>query len=197
MQTLTYLAPLVEAKSQATPVSCGVGHLRLRLGYDVASMHSNGYDSSIIQTHQALNDALERFLVHPLIGQYLGSLTPQEVYGASGVRVLPLEAIKDEIHQLAPGACIFPHGYLPFATSIGGNSVCFHVDSGRVVWAHHNSFLGDDEITFKDQATGDYHTISLTPENIEKAVVVLGGDIATFLADFLQDKLEGRLNELD
>ena len=133
MQKLAHLRPLIEAKSETLPVSCGVDGLRSRLGYDVASMRSNGYDASIIEGHQEFNNALESFLVHPLVGDYLASLTPQEAYGASGVRVLPLEAIRDEIQQLAPGACIFPHGYMPFATSVGGNALCFHAATGRVV----------------------------------------------------------------
>jgi len=193
---MAHLRPVIEAKSDASPVSCGLESLRLRLGYDVASMRSSGYDPSIIVEHEMFNERLEAFMVHAQFGEYLASLTPQQVYGASGVRVLPLDAIREEIQQLAPGARIFPHGYLPFATSIGGNAVCLHAPTGCVVWADHASFSTDD-ITYKDRSTGEYRTVPFTPEHITQAVVPLADDFEAFLTDLLHDRLEERLDELD
>src|SRR5687767_1771184 len=99
MRTLAHLGSLVGTKSQAPPVSCDADGLRSRLGYDVMTMRSSGYDPSIIKSHEDFNGTLESFLAHSLIGEYLATLTPVEVFGASGVRVLPLEGIRDEIQQ--------------------------------------------------------------------------------------------------
>jgi len=159
-------------------------------------MRSNGYDPSIIAEHEAFNEYLELFIAHPQFGDYLRSLTPSEVYGASGVRVLPLDAIREEIQQLAPGTRLLPYGYMPLATSIGGNALCFHVLTGRVVWADH-SYFGETTICYRDQGTGDYRTVSFTPENIALAVVPLADDFAAFLTELLDDRLEQRLDELD
>lgn len=193
---MNHFTPTIEAKSGSSPASCDSDGLRSRLGHNVASMRSNGCDPSIIAEHEAFNECLELFIAHPQFGEYLRSLTPSEIYGASGVRVLPLDAIREEIQQLAPGTQLLPHGYMPFATSIGGNAICFHVVTGCVVWADH-SYFRETTICYKDQGTGDYHTVSFTPENIKLAVVPLADDFAPFLAELLDDRLEKRLDALD
>ena len=190
------LASIIEAKSSSRPISCDANGLRSHLGYDVDSMRGSGYDSSVIAEHDAFNEQLEKFIAHPQFGRYLSALTPEKVVGASGVRVLPLDAIRREIQELAPGTRLFPHGYMPFATSIGGNAVCFHAPTGGVVWANHDSF-GADDITYKDRSTGKYHTVPFTPEHVEQAVVPLADDFEAFLMDLLQDRLEKSLDELD
>jgi len=190
------LAAMIAAKSGSRLVSCDADGLRSRLGYDVVSMRASGYDPSIIEQHEAFNERLERFIAHPQFGWYLAALTPTEVFGASGVRVLPLAAIREEIQELAPGARLFPHGYMPFATSVGGNTICFHAPTGQVVWADHDSF-GADDITYKDRDTGDYRTVPFTPEHIAEAVVPLADDFHAFLADLVHDRLKTRLDELD
>ena len=190
------LTPIIEAKSGSCPVSCDADGLRSRLGYDVGSMRTRGYDPSIIAEQETFNAQLERFITHPQFGRYLGALTPQGVFGASGVRVLPLDKIREEIQELAPGARLFPHGYMPFATSIGGNAICFHAPTGQVVWADHDSF-GADDITYKDRSTGKYHTVPFAPEHVEQALVLLADDFEEFLRDLLDDRLERRLDELD
>ena len=190
------LARIIEAKSGGRPVCCDADGLRSRLGYDVVSMRTSGYDLSVIAEHEVFNERLEQFIAHPQFGRYLGDLTPQDVFGASGVRVLPLDAIRQEIQELAPGARLFPHGYMPIATSIGGNAVCFHAPTGRVVWADHDSF-GADSITYKDRSTGEYHTVPFTPEHVVQALVPLADDFERFLEDLLHDRLEKRLDELD
>jgi hypothetical protein len=190
------LRALVEAKSGAPPVSCGPDDLRLRLGHNVASMHASGFDAHIVAEHETFNQQLEPFLVHVRFGQYLASLTPQQVYQASGVRVLPLDAIREEIQQLAPGARIFPHGYLPFATSIGGNAICFHARTGGIVWVDHDTF-STDEIIYKDTATGTYRTVPFTPEHIHQAVILIAHDFEEFLVDLLQDRLTEQLEKFD
>ena len=190
------LAATIAAKSGSHLVSCDADGLRSRLGYDVVSMRASGYDPAIIEQHEAFNERLERFIAHPQFGRYLAALTPTEVFGASGVRVLSLDAIREEIQELAPGARLFPHGYMPFATSVGGNAICFHAPTGQVVWANHDSF-GADDITYKDRDTGDYRTVPFSPEHIAEAVVPLADDFHAFLADLVHDRLKTRLDELD
>lgn len=190
------LATLIEAKSGGAPVSCDADAVRLRLGYDVASMRAAGHDPAIIREHEAFNERLGPFITHPQFGRYLADLTPSEVYGASGVGVLPLDGIREEVQELAPGGRLFPYGYMPFATSIGGNAICFHAPTGQVVWADHDSF-GADEINYEDRDTGEYRFVSFTPEHIALAVVVLADDFFAFLTDLVHDRLEATLDRLD
>ena len=134
---------------------------------------------------------------HPDLRSYLQTCLSRKGYVASGVRVHNLESIRDEVCPGAgPGGYIFPHGYLVVASSIGGNGVCFHSPSGRVVWADHEGFA-DDTICYKDRVTGKWHDMEFTPANIERAVVLLSSDIEEFLEELLTDKLQQKLDELD
>src|SRR5262245_1643735 len=108
------LARIVELKSKAAPGSYTTEDLRLRLGYDTAEMRRSGYDPSIIEQHERFNACLDPLLAHPVIGAYLRDLTPQKPYQASGVAVLHLDGIKEEIQSLAPGVHVVRHGYLVF-----------------------------------------------------------------------------------
>ena len=196
MPNMAHLRPLIEAKAGTRPVLCDADGLRSRLGYDVAAMRSSGYDPSIIAEHERFNECLESFIGHRQFGEYLSTLTPSSGYQASGITMLPLDGIRQEAQELAPGARLLPHGYLVFASSVGGNAVCFDSRLGRVVWADHDSF-SEDDITCKDRSTGKYRTVPFTPEHIAQAVVPLADDFETFLNELLHDRLEERLDELD
>ena len=189
------LQVLVQKRSGSDPDYCDVDSLRSRLGYDINTMRINGYDSSIIEEHRTFNAMLEIFLAHPLIGQYLMELTPRETFFASGIRIQSLEGIKEEMQALTPGSLIFNHGYLVFATSIGGNALCFHAASGKVFWADHT--MSHDSITYKDRRTSEWFNVPFTAESLEKALVPLSDNIQEFLKDLLEDKLTTQLDALD
>lgn len=78
---------------------------------------------------------------------------------------------------------------MPFATSFGGDAICFHPPTGRVVWADHETF-GSDEICT------DTATLPFTPENIALAAVTLAEDFDSFLAELLEDRLKASLDKL-
>jgi hypothetical protein len=189
------LASLIEAKSGSSPLILDPNTLRARLGYDLGGMRANGYDASVVKEHEAFNSGLEDFITHRHFGTYLERLTPREVFFASGVRVLPIDAIQREIQELAPGALLFRFGYMPFATSITGNAMCFHAPSNGVVWANHDAF-GKEAITYKDKS-GGYRTVPFTLESIQNAVTPLSDDFMDFLSELLNDQLESRLDKLD
>src|SRR5688500_18560183 len=78
-------------------------------------------------------NSLADFLEHPDVAAYLRYCLPKEVVSASNVRLLPLEAIEEEMSEhAAPGSFLRQYGYLMIATSIGGNAICFHSPSGKV-----------------------------------------------------------------
>src|SRR5690348_9873881 len=73
------------------------------------------------------------------IGEYARFCLPPEPYGASGVNVMALSRILDEIAPwAAPGGHVFPWGYLPIASSVGGNLVVLHADGA--FWADHTGW---------------------------------------------------------
>jgi hypothetical protein len=140
---------------------------------------------------------LDACLGHGDIRDYLSQCLSPTGFVASGVRVHNLNSIRDEVCPGAgPGGYIFPHGYVVVASSIGGNAVCFHSPSGRVVWADHEGFA-EDTICYKDRATGQWQETEITPANIERAVVSVSLDIAMFLRDLLADRLDQQLEALD
>lgn len=186
---------MIEAKSGSAPIVCDADELRVHLGNDVVAMRERGYDPSIIEKHAGLSQHLEPFLTHPQFGRYLRALTPTEGYVASGVRVLSLDEIRQEIYELAPGAYLFPHGYMPFARTLGGDAICFHPPTDRVVFADHETF-GSDEIDYTDYETRTFLTLPFTPENIALAAVTLAEGFDSFLAELLQDRLRASLDKL-
>jgi hypothetical protein len=118
------------------------------------------------------------------------------VYLASGVRLLPLVAICEEITDLVPGARLFPFGYIPIATSIGGNAVCANT-VGHVFWANHDGWY-EDHLLFHDRNMDEWIELyEYTPTNVERALVRLNIDFEAFLVAMLSDQLTEQLDRLD
>lgn len=139
-------------------------------------MLRDGFDPYTIELHEQFYARLEEATKHPLIGEYLTTLTPIASYEASGVWVYTLQQIRDATFgEGSPDADLFPAGYIPIAVDAGGNSVSFHFPSGRVVFAHHEC----------------------TTDIIEGNVEILSEDIGMFLTNFLHDRLTERLDNLD
>jgi hypothetical protein len=142
--------------------------------------------------------SLNEFLVQPDICDYLLNCLPRDVVIASGVRLLPLRFIENEMAEgAAPGSFVRPYGYLIIATSIGGNAVCFHSPSGNVLWADHTSFTTSN-ISYEDRKSKEwkyFHEYSIN--NVRKAMVPLGDDIETFLCSLLSDQIVECLDALD
>jgi hypothetical protein len=170
--------------------------LRCTFCYDLAAMRERGFDEALVEEHRPFNDMIDSFVSDLTIGDYLANTTPAEIYLASGVRVLTLAAIQEEIAEFAPGAILFPMGYLPFATSIGGHAVSFDLNLSRVVWVDH-SFFGSDSITYYDRHTNRIVEKPLTAENVAAQVVPLSSNFWTFFDELIRGQLEDKLDHLD
>jgi hypothetical protein len=176
MLNLVHLRNVIEKKSGAPTLQCEPAAMRRYLGFDKAAMQRDGFDPSTIEMHEQFYGRLESFMQHPLIGEYLTSLTPIESYNASGVWVCTLRQIRDATFgEGSPDSDLFPHGYIPVAGDGGGNSVSFHSPSGRVIFAHHERT--------SDIIAGDEQ--------------VLAEDICQFLDDLVHDRLTDELDALD
>ena len=177
MPSLAHLRPAIEAKSGAPTVQCDAEAFLACVGCDVDEMRRRGFDPSIIEEHQAFNERLEDFFMHPVIGEYLGTLTPARSYEASGVWVGTLDNLRMAIFppDSTPESQLFPYGYIPVASDGGGNCICFHLSSGRVIFAHHER----------------------TSEIIGGNAQILSESIEVFLKELISDRLTERLDELD
>src|SRR5438552_2616313 len=118
--------------------------------------------------------AVAEILEQPDIADYLRHCLPEDVVEASDIRLLPLDAIEQEMAVgTAPASFVRSYGYLVVATSVGGNAICFHSPTGKVFWADHDSF-SPDSISYKDRSSGDWkYLYEYTPANVEKALVPL------------------------
>jgi len=76
MPTLAHLRPTIEAKSGAPTVQCDAKAFLARVGFDLNEMRARGFDGSVIEEHHDFNEHLADFFKHPVIGEYLGTLTP-------------------------------------------------------------------------------------------------------------------------
>ncbi len=175
MKKLTHLKALIEAKSGGPTVGCEVNAIRTHLGFSPETMRRDGFDPSTIELHEQFYSLFESYADHPLIEEYLSTLTPTESYEASGVWVSTLEQIRDAAFGGgSPDVDLFPHGYVPVAGDGCGNSISFHFPSGVVVFAHHER----------------------VQEIIAGDTCILAEDIASFLDGFLNDRFATRLEKL-
>jgi hypothetical protein len=166
------------------------------LSYNLVEMESRGFDSELITQYRAFNERIEKFVGHPTFGEYLAVGTPSKPYLASGVRVITLKDMRQEISECAPGTFLFPLNYMPFATSIGGNAICFDLDRERVVWADHSIFQ-PDSIVYFDPATDRIEELPFTPENVASSVTQLHDDFWSFFRQLICGDWEKQLDELD
>src|SRR5437867_3721239 len=81
---------------------------------------------------------LRGLITRPDVDEYVRYCLPRCSYQASGVGVLDLQDIIEEMHpEAAPGGFIKSFGYLIVASSPGGNVICFQSATGRVFWVDH------------------------------------------------------------
>lgn len=139
----------------------------------------------------------ERVLGNANIREYLTSCLTENGLAASGLSVKSVESIEAEnLGEAAPGMYIHPYGYLVFATSIGGNALCFHADSDGVYWANHGNFY-DDGVSYQNAASREWVDEDVSPDAIRHAMVEVAANIEEFLEQFLTDRLESALDKLD
>jgi hypothetical protein len=189
-----HLRRLIESRSGLPAVVCDQAALRARLGFVGSEPIRPACGQSTLRASFAAQ--LERFLDHPAIGEYLCRCTPHKAYAASGVRILPLDAIRQHLQQLTPGLRIFWDGYLVIASSFSDNVICVHAPSGRVGWAYLDTIMGD-AVSYQERNTGKWHCLPYTAENLERAVVTLSDSLEVFLDDLLNDKLHQQFAALD
>lgn len=112
------------------------------------------------------------------IRAYLQHCIPSTRYIASGLVVCDYESlVLENLLEAGPGCFIYPFGYLVVGTSIGGNAVCFHADTGHVCWADHACFL-PDSLSYREPQTREWVDLSeYTLDNVAQAMVQLSDDI--------------------
>lgn len=142
--------------------------------------------------------AFNRVTTNSEIYQYLSTCLSDDDYTASGINVCSfLSLIQENLEEANPGKYIYPFGYLVIGTSIGGNAICFHEQTGMVVWADRACFM-PQQVAYKEQNTGKWlYLEGYSDENVNKAMYTISDNIEQFLIDLLNDRLQELLDELD
>ena len=116
---------------------------------------------------------------------------------ASGVGLLGADRIFDEnCPAVSPGGRINSYGYFIIATSVGGNALAFHVESGRVYWVDRSFFCDEIEVAIR-HPSGTYAYQAYSPKAVENAMVGVSDSLESFLYLLLADELTAKMDELD
>jgi hypothetical protein len=139
----------------------------------------------------------EGFLVGD-VGDYLRSCIPTGGCVCSGVRLLPMELLREEnLDQRLPGNAIFDQGFLVFATTISGNALCEDRETSKVLLIGSAPFFGDGTIGYQEKRRGQWVEDVVTASHIRGAATEIGEDFGTFLTQLVDDELEAFLEEVD
>ncbi len=161
---------------------------------DIEEMIASGYESVTVEAATQRNDLIRALLTSPL-GAHLRSTSGQDGKPASGGWLLGAAAIKDDIEEYAPGAVLFPFGYLPVWSSGGGNLVVYGLKEDAFFWAAHDSW---DPASGSITIPGTYEEIEFSPTNISRALILISSDPPDrFISDLLSGCYEAVLEELD
>ena len=140
---------------------------------------------------------VKQFLEHEDVTEYLKYCLPRESYQASGVHVSDLGCIYQDIEEeVDPGGYISMYGFVVVGSSVGGNVFSLDAHKGGVYWVDHGTFC-DDLITYEDRATGEWHDVPFSKENIYKSMVLLNEDLFKFFEDLVEEKLTDYLFSLN
>jgi len=184
---------IVEDDDGVSQPSSGGGLPRLDLIRSLVERRAGARPRAASQAElEPLGEAIQR----PELRDYFRSCLPSQDYLASGVHVLDLQTILDEVALgAAPGGAIFPFGYVPIASSIGGNLVCLHPDG--VFWADHTGWY-EDTISYQDRENDTWVQLDgYSPAHVRRALHQLSPDVEGFLVRLLRDQLTAELDALD
>lgn len=97
----------------------------------------------------------------------------------------------------SPGGNINPHGYFVIGTTIGGNAIVIGDHDGRVCFADHTWYSGD-QISFQDLAGDrDWHDVDFTTESVAKSLFPLSQTKEEFLNALASGKIDEVIDEID
>jgi hypothetical protein len=161
---------------------------------DIDRMTQAGFDPSTIDGAARRNELMKAVLASPL-GDYIRSTAGKEISAASGGRLLGAEAIRREIEEFLPGAALFPAGYFPIWSSIGGNLIVYGLKEAAFYWAEAGCWHPVDGYIREPRT---WQQIEYSSENIPKALIEVSTDSPdAFISDLRSGKYEQYLDSLD
>jgi hypothetical protein len=160
---------------------------------DMSTFAASGFEPQMIDEARRWNERIDAFMASPL-GCHLRSVDTVATPNESGGYLLGTKDIQDEIQPgAAPCGYLFPYGYLPVWSSIGGNVVVYCLGDGSFYWADHISF-SEDRITIPVT----YEEIPFSEENIKKGLILVSREPTDkFLARLLRGEYRNQLDGLD
>ena len=156
-------------------------------------MRRAGYDRSVIEDAEAENTQWEKLLSSP-IGSYLQEGAPEEMQYVSGIRLLPMTLVAERVRELAPDKILFDEGYVPIASSIGGNCLAYDPSSEEFVWADRTCVPGYHCLRMPKT----YRDLPYSPENLRKVLISVSKDPPDkFIGDMRRGDYQETFDALD
>jgi hypothetical protein len=160
---------------------------------DIDDMRRAGYDRSVIEDAEAENNRW-RSLLSSLIGSYLREGAPEEMQYVSGIRLLPVTIIAERVRDLAPEKILFEEGYVPIASSIGGNCLAYDPASEEFVWADRTCVPGYHCLRMPKT----YQELTYSPDNLRKVLISVSNDPPDkFIGDMRRGEYQETFDTLD
>jgi len=160
---------------------------------DIKQMREDGYDASTIEEAESFNARWDALFASP-IGIYLRQEAPRDVEIASGVRLLPIEAIAECVQELVPDKILFDAGYIPIASSVGGNCLAYDPRTSMFYWAD-RSCVNSTEYLY---TPNDYAEMPFSEGNLKKALIfVSDAPVSEFIQRLRSGEYEQQLDALD
>ena len=161
---------------------------------DTSGYREAGYEQATIDVAEARNEMVRQFLESPM-GGHLLSMEECDSLDASGGTLLNTESIHEEISNGAPGSIVFPLGYLPVWSSIGGNIVVYGIREETFYWVDHTAFDADTGTMFLQ---GTNTEIAYDKDNAAEGMLAISRDSpASFIEGLLSGVYEAQLDSLD
>ncbi|MEO7097952.1 MAG: hypothetical protein ABI162_01225 [Luteolibacter sp.] len=160
---------------------------------DIDAMRRAGYDRSVIEEAEAENSRWVSLLSSP-IGSYFRTGAPEEIQYVSGVRLLPVTVIAERVRDLAPDKILFEEGFIPIASSIGGNCLAYDPASEEFVWADRTCVPGYHCLRMPKT----YQKLTYSSDNLRKVLVAISNDLPEkFIDDMRRGDYQETFDALD
>ena len=161
---------------------------------DTSGYREAGFEQATIDVAEARNEMVRQFLESP-IGDHLQSMEERDSLDASGGTLLNIASIHEEITNSAPGTIVFPLGYLPIWSSIGGNIVVYSVLNETFYWVDHTAFDAHNGTMFLQ---GTNTEVAYDKDNAANGMLAISRDSpANFIQGLLSGIYEDQLDSLD
>lgn len=193
---MTYNDIILKLKKQIDKTESGKTNIFQAIDDDALSSFTNLFNTfganSPVYSEDELS-ILKKYKLPGKISNFYKEYCPFETIMLSGgVRLLTFEAFKEENLVNAPGAFLIKFGIITFATTIGGNAICFDLNDikdndSSILLVDHSVFCNKSVFTFEN---GKFERNEISYEMICKYSKKISIGFISFLEKIANDQIK-------